>query len=94
MPHLPPPQVWRFIVDREIEAPERFQAIQSYRATMAVLRQQADFVGELFASGVVDELERDHLLRCVPRACLCPAADNQPPLCVKIVWLAQAACGD
>ena len=24
-------RVWKFIIDREIEAPERFRAIQSYR---------------------------------------------------------------
>jgi hypothetical protein len=24
-------RVWRFIIEREIEAPDRFQAIQSYR---------------------------------------------------------------
>ena len=24
-------KVWKFIIDREIEAPARFQAIQSYR---------------------------------------------------------------
>jgi len=33
-----------------VEAPERFQAIQSYRATMAVLRHQANFVKQLFDS--------------------------------------------
>ena len=57
-------QVWRFILEREVEAPERFQAIQSYRATMAVLRQQANFVKQLFDTGVVDDLERDELLGC------------------------------
>ncbi|KAK9819620.1 hypothetical protein WJX72_000338 [[Myrmecia] bisecta] len=60
-------KVWRFIIDREIEAPERFQAIQSYRATMAVLRQQGDFVAELFSSGVVDEMERDRLLKPIEK---------------------------
>ena len=59
-----PAQVWRFILEREVEAPERFQAIQSYRATMAVLRQQAKFVKQLFDTGVVDDLERDELLGC------------------------------
>lgn len=127
-------RVQRFIIDREIEAPERFQAIQSYRwgttvasevasgwagrghlpvdaaaawqrigrtacllalpwppactpgrpvpvphhpsplmhappavlhpppphrsAAMAILRQQAAFIDELFASGIVNEVER------------------------------------
>lgn len=30
-------RVWKFIIDREIEAPERFRAIQSYRCTPRVL---------------------------------------------------------
>ena len=34
-------KVWKFIMEREIEAPARFQAIQTHRATMAIIRQQA-----------------------------------------------------
>ncbi len=34
-------KVWKFIIEREIEAPARFQAIQTHRATMAIIRQQA-----------------------------------------------------
>ena len=56
-------QVWSFIVEREVEAPERFQAIQSYRATMAVLRHQRIFIKQLFDSGVVEDSERDELSR-------------------------------
>lgn len=33
-------QVWRFILDREVEAPARFCAIQTHRASLAVLFQQ------------------------------------------------------
>ena len=33
-------EVWQFILDREIEAPARFQAIQTQRAAAAILRQQ------------------------------------------------------
>ena len=36
--------VAQFLIDREIEAPERYSAVQSYRVAMAVLRQQAAFV--------------------------------------------------
>jgi hypothetical protein len=53
--------VWKFLLDREIEAPERFRAIQTYRASMAVLKRQAVFVEQLFDTGVVDEMERDAL---------------------------------
>ncbi len=52
-------KAWQFIVDREVEAPERFQAIQSYRAAMAVMHQQVGFVGELYQSGMIDEAERE-----------------------------------
>lgn len=48
---------YHFIIEREIEAPDRFQAIQSYRAAMAILRQQLLFVQELFETGMVDETE-------------------------------------
>ena len=33
-------QVWRFILDREVEAPARFCAIQTHRATIAIMHQQ------------------------------------------------------
>lgn len=56
-------QVWRFIMDREVEAPERFQAIQTYRATMAVLKQQLAFITTMYDSGIIDDMERDELLR-------------------------------
>lgn len=36
-------QVAQFLIDREIEAPERYSAVQSYRVAMAVLRQQRLF---------------------------------------------------
>lgn len=32
--------VWSFIVDREVEAPARFRAIQTYRAATAIAQQQ------------------------------------------------------
>lgn len=59
-------QVWKFIMDREVEAPERFRAIQTYRATVAVLKQQAAFVHSMYNSGVIDDLEAAELLRCIP----------------------------
>ena len=56
-------QVWQFIMDREVEAPERFRAIQTYRATMAVLKQQAAFIKSMYNSGLVDDMEHDELQR-------------------------------
>ncbi len=56
-------QVWSFIMEREIESPERFQAIQSYRAAMAVLRQQVHYIEQLRDSGMIDEAEEGMLLK-------------------------------
>jgi hypothetical protein len=42
--------------------PPLLQAIQTYRATMAVMRRQAAFVAEAFDTGAVDADERDALL--------------------------------
>lgn len=58
-------KVWQFIMEREIESPERFQAIQSYRAAMAVLRQQVHYVEHLRDSGMIDEAEQEMLLKSV-----------------------------
>ena len=41
----------RFIIAREIEAPDKFGAIQSYRAAMAILKQQWQFTEELLSVG-------------------------------------------
>ncbi|KAF8065728.1 NHX8 [Scenedesmus sp. PABB004] len=37
-------RVAQFLIDREVEAPERYSAVQSYRVASAVLRQQRLFV--------------------------------------------------
>ena len=58
--------VWSFIMEREIESPERFQAIQSYRAAMAVLRQQVHYIEQLRDSGMIDEAEEGMLLKYEP----------------------------
>jgi chromate transporter len=56
-----------FIIDREIEAPQRFQAIQTHRAALAVLRRQIDFIEGLRSAGVLDASERDVLRAPVDR---------------------------
>ncbi|KAI8472713.1 MAG: Sodium/hydrogen exchanger family-domain-containing protein [Monoraphidium minutum] len=54
--------VWQWLMDREVEAPERYSAVQSYRAAMAVLRQQQHFLEDLFESGMIDSLERSQMM--------------------------------
>ena len=56
-------QAWAFIIAREVEAPQRFQAIQSHRAAQALLHQQTQYVAHLLDTAVVDEEDGHHLLR-------------------------------
>jgi len=39
--------VWRFIMDRQIEAPDEFCSLQTHRAMLAVARRQLAFVEHL-----------------------------------------------
>jgi hypothetical protein len=60
-------QVWKFIINREIEAPSRFKAIQTYRAAMAIFKQQQQFVGHLYSSGMIDESEQEVILHPIQK---------------------------
>lgn len=62
-PSHPALQVWQFIVEREIESSERFRAIQSYRAAMAVLQQQMHYVEKMRDSGMLDEIEEAQMMK-------------------------------
>lgn len=57
----------RFIIQRVIEAPNRFAAIQSYRVAAAMLRQQLLFVGELFEAGMLSKSESQDLADPIDR---------------------------
>ncbi|GIL45384.1 hypothetical protein Vafri_2634, partial [Volvox africanus] len=59
--------VRRFILDRVIEAPDRFQATQSHRAALALLRQQVAFVRSMLKTGLVDGDEAEALLEPIER---------------------------
>jgi hypothetical protein len=52
-----------FIIDREIEAPDTFRAIQSYRAAISVLKRLQEFISSLLSAGIVNEHEREDLIR-------------------------------
>lgn len=54
---LSTPQVERFVVARELEAPDRFRAIQTHRATLAVLRRQLTTIDHLHEYGMIDDTE-------------------------------------
>ncbi|KAL4430847.1 hypothetical protein ABPG75_006103 [Micractinium tetrahymenae] len=59
---------YEYIQDREAEAPAQYRAVQSYRAAMAVLRQQRAFTHDMYERGVVDEDEREALAAAVDAA--------------------------
>ena len=48
-----------FIIDREIEAPDTFRAIQSYRAAIIVLKDMQAYVENLVEVGVVSSTEAE-----------------------------------
>jgi len=48
-----------FIIDREIEAPDTFRAIQSYRAAVIVLKDMQAYVENLVEAGVVSSTEAE-----------------------------------
>lgn len=61
-------RVWKFVIDREIEAPERFRAIQSYRLADATALHDAKSSlllahGERFSSMAFGQLFSMHLFR-------------------------------
>lgn len=39
--------MWRFIMDRQIEAPDEFATLQTHRVQLAVARRQLAFVEQL-----------------------------------------------
>lgn len=55
-------RVYQFIIDREIEAPAHFEAMQTYRAEMAVILRQIQYVHSIFSAGVINEVERERLI--------------------------------
>lgn len=59
-----------FISDREKEVPDRFQAIQSYRSAMALLRRQLHYLSELFEIGIIDKGEHRMLVKPVDKKIL------------------------
>ncbi len=50
-------KVERFLVARELEAPDRFRAIQTHRAILAVVQRQMQTVKHLHEYGMIDEVE-------------------------------------
>ncbi len=65
-------KVWKFIIEREIEAPARFQAIQTHRAAMAILRQQVPGPYQLlvcFKSAAIKNTTMQHFIFCLLRDC-------------------------
>lgn len=43
---------------RHLEAPDRFRAIQTYRAAMAIMAQQRQFIHRVYNNGVLSDAEK------------------------------------
>ncbi len=67
----------RFVMDREIEAPALFRAVQTHRAAAALLRRQAAVVRNMASAGVVTEPDARQLLK--PIAQRAAALDAEGP---------------
>jgi NhaP-type Na+/H+ or K+/H+ antiporter len=50
-----------FIIDREIEAPDTFRAIQSYRAAVVVLKDIQEYVETLLEVGIMSTMEAEQV---------------------------------
>jgi hypothetical protein len=56
---------YNFVIDREIEAPDTFRAIQSYRAAVIVLKDMQGYVCNLLEVGVIEGSESDIVLEYI-----------------------------
>ena len=50
-----------FLLMRELEDPQRFRAIQTYRATVSILTRVEHFIDELESTGMIDEVDAEIL---------------------------------
>ena len=55
-------RVYRSILDREIEAPAHFEAVQTYRAMMAVTMMQIKHIYSMFRGGIMSSSEFNNLV--------------------------------
>ncbi|KAI8101987.1 hypothetical protein M9434_007048 [Picochlorum sp. BPE23] len=58
---------YNFIIEREIEAPDTFRAIQSYRAGIVVMKKMLDFLHEIHAQGIINHGECEFVCEKVGR---------------------------
>eukprot|EP00889_Picochlorum_renovo_P008463 jgi/Picre1/35493/NNA_002955.t1 len=58
---------YNFIIEREIEAPDTFRAIQSYRGGIVVMKKMLDFLHEIHAQGIINHGECDFVCEKVGR---------------------------
>jgi hypothetical protein len=58
------------MVRRHLQAPDRFRAIQTYRAAMAIMAQQRQFIHRMYNSGVLSDAEKVLMEEVLPRSIL------------------------
>ena len=79
---------------RELEAPDRFRAIQTHRATLAVLRRQLTTIEHLHEYGMIDDTEVGIMLKPVAaneRRMLSKGPRAEVCVCV-VVWACVRCC--
>lgn len=54
-------KVYNFIIDREIEAPAHFEAMQTYRASMALMKRQLAYIETIYDAGIISDNEKEHI---------------------------------
>ncbi len=60
-------KVYKFIIDRELEAPAHFEAMQTYRASMAVIKRQLAYIESIYDAGMISENEKEHIASSIQR---------------------------
>ena len=60
-------KVYNFIIDREIEAPAHFEAMQTYRASMAVMKRQLAYIETIYDAGIISDNEKEHISSSIQR---------------------------
>ncbi|GIM04959.1 hypothetical protein Vretimale_9401, partial [Volvox reticuliferus] len=58
---------WAYIIERRIEAPKKFGAVQTHRAVIDVLTQQQAFVREMNEGGMIEESECRKIVEMVEK---------------------------
>lgn len=60
-------RVYQSILDRETEAPAHFEAVQTYRAMMAVTYRQIKYIDSMFRGGILGQYEYERISQYIQK---------------------------